>query len=384
MNIAFIPVRCGSKSIPFKNIKFFCVKPLVYWSLKAIEESTSIQKAVVATDCSEIKDVVLGFGFSKVEVFDRSSKNASDNSSTESVLLEYFGVTSYINEDYLFLVQATSPWTHFSDFDNALSQLIVSRKDSLLTCARVKRFFWNNNSRPINYDYINRPRRQDFIGQLVENGAFYINKIGNIVSNGNRLSGEISIYEMPEYTYIELDEKDDWPLAEALMRKYIILVKKTVDIKLFLSDVDGTLTDAGMYYDNQGGELKKFNTHDGMGFEILRNMGLKTGIVTSEDTEIVSRRAKKLNVDYLYQGVGGLSKLHIVKEICQQEEISLNQVAYIGDDVNCKELLQSVGVSACPSNAVTEIKSIPSIVHMKKSGGNGAVREFIEYIIKLI
>jgi len=222
MNIAFVPVRCGSKSIPFKNIKFFCGKPLIYWSLKAIEESISIQKAIVATDCADIKNIVLEFGFSKVEVFDRSRENAADTSSTESVLLEYLGATDYNNKDYLFLVQATSPLIQSSDFDNALSQLIDSRKDSLLTCARVKRFFWADNAKPINYDYTNRPRRQDFIGQLVENGSFYINQIGNIVKNKNRLSGEIAIYEMPEYTYIELDEQDDWLLAEALMRKYIL------------------------------------------------------------------------------------------------------------------------------------------------------------------
>lgn len=381
MNIAFVPVRCGSKSIPFKNIKFFCGKPLIYWSLKAIEESISIQKAIVATDCADIKNIILEFGFFKVEIFDRSRENASDKSSTESVLLEYLGTTDYNNKDYLFLVQATAPLIQSLDFDNALSQLIDSRKDSLLTCARVKRFFWSDNSKPINYDYANRPRRQDFIGQLVENGSFYINQIGNIVKNKNRLSGEIAIYEMPEYTYIELDEQDDWPLAEALMRKYMLPDRKISDIKLFLSDVDGTLTDAGMYYDNQGNELKRFNTHDGMGFEILRNAGLKIGIVTSEDTEIVARRAKKLKVDYLYQGLNGQSKLYTVKEICQQEGVSLSQVAYIGDDINCKELLQSVGVAACPLNAVTEIKSIPGIVHMKKNGGDGAVREFIEYLI---
>jgi len=222
MNIAFVPVRCGSKSIPFKNIKLFCGKPLVYWSLKAVEKSNTIQKTIVATDCEDIKNIILEFGFSKVEVFDRNKENSSDSSTTESVLLEYLNTKNYNPKDYLFLVQATSPFTQFYDFDNAFLQLVDSKKDSLLTCARVKRFFWDDFGNPINYDYVNRPRRQDFFGQLVENGSFYINQIGNIMSNNNRLSGEITIYEMPEFTYIEIDEHDDWIIAEAIMKKNIL------------------------------------------------------------------------------------------------------------------------------------------------------------------
>jgi N-acylneuraminate cytidylyltransferase len=118
---------------------------------------------------------------------------------------------------------------------------------------RTKRFFWNENGTPINYDYKNRPRRQDFDGMLMENGAFYISSIGNIKKYKNRLSGKIAIYEMPEYTAIEIDEEDDWIIAEKLMQKYILQPKKSSKkIKLFLSDVDGTLTDAGMYYGNNG------------------------------------------------------------------------------------------------------------------------------------
>lgn len=149
-----------------------------------------------------------------------------------------------------------------------------------------------------------------------------------------------------------------------------------------MSDVDGTLTDAGMYYDVNGNELKKFNTHDGKGFELLRNAGLKTGILTSENTKIVENRAKKLKVDYLYQGVGYKGKLEVAKEICKKEQISLDEVAYIGDDVNCKELLSNVGIAACPSNAISEIKEMYNIINLNKSGGNGAVREFIDLLMK--
>lgn len=152
-------------------------------------------------------------------------------------------------------------------------------------------------------------------------------------------------------------------------------------IKLFLSDVDGVMTDAGMYYTESGDEFKKFNTHDGMGFRLLRESGIKTGIVTSENTKIVERRAEKLKVDYLYQGKRDGGKLAAAKEICQMEGFSLAEVAYIGDDINCYDLLEQVGLAACPANAVAKVKAIPGIIQLSKSGGDGAVREFAEIIL---
>jgi len=382
MNIAFIPIRCGSKSIPFKNIKEFCGKPLVYWVLEALQNSTNIDQIFVATDCQEIKLVVNDFRFDKVKVYDRESKNANDTASTESVMLEFITKHNFDKDDLFLLVQATSPLTQTKDFDEALETLKNRNADSLLTCVRTKRFYWNNDGKPYNYDYKNRPRRQDFDGMLMENGAFYISTIENIIKEQNRLGGKIAIYEMEEFTAIELDEEDDWIIAEKLMYKHILSKRPKPNIKLFLSDVDGTLTDAGMYYGENGEEFKKFNTHDGKGFELLRKAGIKTGIITSENTKIVANRAKKLKVDYLYQGLEHKDKLQIVKEICQKENISLNEVAYIGDDINCKELLQSVGLAACPANALDEIKNIPNIIKLSKKGGDGAVREFVSRVVK--
>nr|WP_289030238.1 HAD-IIIA family hydrolase [uncultured Algoriphagus sp.] len=152
-------------------------------------------------------------------------------------------------------------------------------------------------------------------------------------------------------------------------------------MKLVVSDVDGVLTDAGMYYSESGEELKKFNTHDGMGFELLRKAGIKTGIITSEKTQLVERRAQKLKVDYLYQGKRDGGKLEAVKEICKIEKISLQEVAYIGDDLNCIDLLKAVGLPGCPKDSVSAVKSIPRIQIMSTDGGKGAFREFAEYIL---
>lgn len=382
MVIAFIPVRGGSKSIPLKNIKLFCGKPLVCWNIEALEKCSLVDQIVVATDSDEIETVVYNQHYSKTQIYRRSSANATDTSSTESVMLEYINSVGLKQDVVFMLVQATSPLTQTIHFTEALLKFREEEYDSILTCVRNYRFFWSENGTSKNYDYLKRPRRQDFKGELMENGAFYINTVKGILSNNNRLGGKIGIYEMPEYTAIEIDEPDDWMLLEDLMRKRVLNEDRTHNsIKLFLSDVDGTLTDGGMYYSETGDEQKKFNTRDGMGFQLLREAGIKTGIITSENTKIVSNRVAKLKIDYLCQGSVAGGKLECVKKICSDLNIGLEEVAYIGDDVNCYNLLSSVGLKACPQDACEIIKNIPGIQIMTKKGGEGCVREFITRIL---
>lgn len=161
-----------------------------------------------------------------------------------------------------------------------------------------------------------------------------------------------------------------------------VSTKEIPQIKLFLTDVDGVLTDAGMYYTESGDEMKKFNTHDGMGLQLIRSKGIKTGIITSENTMMVERRFQKLKLDYLYQGKREGGKLSSALEICEKEGISIKEVAYIGDDINCFDLLSAVGLAACPANALDAVKNIPNIFQMSKNGGEGCVREFVEMIIR--
>jgi N-acylneuraminate cytidylyltransferase len=297
-------------------------------------------------------------------------------------MLEYIQKRKLPHNEIFMLVQATSPLTETHHFEEAFALFSNSHFDSLLTCVRNYRFFWNANGTSKNYDYKNRPRRQDFPGELMENGAFYINTVENILKDGNRLSGKIGIYEMPEYTASEIDEPDDWAILENLMQKYVLHKQQPQKkIKLFLSDVDGVLTDGGMFYSENGDELKKFNTRDGMAFQLLREAGIKTGIITSENTRIVENRGKKLKIDYLSQGKRNGGKLLTAIDICKKEGVSLDEVAYIGDDINCFDLLSAVGFAACPSDAMHKIKEIPDIFVLQKKGGEGAVREFVELLL---
>lgn len=382
--IAFIPVRGGSKSIPLKNIKPLCGKPLVCWNIEALEACPQVDEVIVATDSDEIWKTVECRAYKKTTLYRRSAENACDTASTESVMLEYIKYANLPDYDIFMLVQATSPLTEAVHFSEALQKYKDGEYDSVLTCVRNYRFFWNEDGSSMNYDYMNRPRRQNFSGMLMENGAFYINTVGNILLNGNRLGGKIGIYEMPEYTATEIDEPDDWMILEKLMRKYKSDFQKPADkpvIKLFITDIDGTLTDGGMYYSENGDELKKFNTRDGMGLQMLREVGIKTAIITSEDRQLNQRRAKKLKVDYIRQGKVNGGKVSVAEEIVKEMGITMQEVAYIGDDINCVELLSRVGFAACPADACDRVKSIPGIVVMTRNGGAGCVREFCEKFI---
>ncbi|MGE3153724.1 MAG: KdsC family phosphatase [Nitrospiraceae bacterium] len=149
-------------------------------------------------------------------------------------------------------------------------------------------------------------------------------------------------------------------------------------IRLVATDVDGVLTDAGMYYTESGDELKKFNTRDGMGIKLLQKAGLITAIVTQERTKLVARRADKLTIPELHQGV--MDKLSCLREMALKYGLTLKEVAYIGDDVNDLEALRAVGLSAAPADAMPAIRKAVRYVCRQK-GGEGALREIADLIL---
>jgi 3-deoxy-D-manno-octulosonate 8-phosphate phosphatase (KDO 8-P phosphatase) len=148
-----------------------------------------------------------------------------------------------------------------------------------------------------------------------------------------------------------------------------------MNIKLFLTDIDGVWTDGGMYYDNSGNELKRFNTSDSAGVLMLRAVNIPTGIISGEDNQIIKRRAEKLRITILHSGIR--NKLACAEAIARELNINLSQIAYIGDDLNDMDLLQKVGVSAAPADAPSYVQSLVTW-KLTKKGGDGVFREFAE------
>lgn len=390
MNVAFIPVRGGSKSVPLKNIKSMCGKPLVYWTVKAACQCKYVDVVYIATDSRLIKEIIESFCsgeevevFSKVRVIDRSAESATDTASTEFVMLEFARNYDF---DNIVLIQATSPMLKADDLNGGFELFHMPGTDSVLSVVRQYRFLWeeniDGNVTPQNYDIFQRPRRQDFRGYLLENGAFYISAKKDLIKYQNRISGNIKAYEMHEESAFEIDEPNDWIVVESLLREreiHIDAVKKIQEIKMFLTDCDGCLTDAGMYYSEHGDEIKKFNARDGMAFAMLRSKNIITGMITSESVNLNHRRANKLNMDIIEDGCK--DKVSAVKRICENKGVSLENVIYIGDDINDLEVIKMVGYGCCPADAVSSVKEVADYV-CHANGGHGVIREVAELILK--
>ncbi|WP_205600706.1 acylneuraminate cytidylyltransferase [Gracilibacillus sp. YIM 98692] len=380
--VAFIPLRGKSKSIPLKNVKKINGRPLVYWVLDAAVNCEKIDKVVVATDSNEIKYTVNQYGSDKIMVIGRSKDVSTDSASTESVMLEF--ASNYYFEDIV-LVQATSPLLTSRDLNKGIEKYSHVTIDSVLSVVRQKRFIWeksNLTAKPVNYDPLNRPRRQEFDGFLVENGAFYITSRNRLLKTKCRISGNVATVELREESYYEIDEPNDWILVENLLKRTTGQKscgnEKIRNIKCLLADCDGVLTDGGMYYSETGHELKKFNTKDGMGFKLLQEKGLKTGIITGENIELVKRRAAKMKVDIVYLGIK--NKMKILDEMCGKFDLSYDEIAYIGDDINDLEVIKAVGFGCTVNDGIESVKDAADYV-TKVDGGKGAIREVAEILL---
>ena len=151
------------------------------------------------------------------------------------------------------------------------------------------------------------------------------------------------------------------------------------NIKLVATDIDGVWTDAKMHYTEEGDYIKSFSTYDGMGVQLLRENNIDTVIITSENSNIVLQRAKKLKIRDVT--IGEKNKLERIKKICSDKKIDLSEVAYIGDDINDIEVLKAVGFSALTSNSPIKEKIRVDYITTRK-GGDGAFREFVDLILE--
>jgi YrbI family 3-deoxy-D-manno-octulosonate 8-phosphate phosphatase len=166
-----------------------------------------------------------------------------------------------------------------------------------------------------------------------------------------------------------------------LSKPEIFNLEKIRKIKLVLTDIDGVWTDGGLYYTKDGMIMKRFNVKDGMGVNRLRERGIETGIVSGDSSEVITIRGQRLKLDLIYIGVR--DKKQALDEICGLRNLKYENIAFIGDDVNDIEILQNAGLTAAPADAMDEIIEMVDYV-CKRRGGDGAFREFVEFILQTI
>ena len=288
--------------------------------------------------------------------------------------------SAQINHDYavLCLLQATSPLTLAADINTALDKIIIEKYDSALTVVNTHRFTWNSDGTPQNYDVFNRPRRQDFEGLLIENGAVYATQKELFLASKNRVSGTIGLVKMPEETLMEIDSLSDWGIVENLLMERQKEMKCHQRIDYLVLDVDGVFTDGGVYYSKEGEMSKKFDMRDGMGLEILRENNVEVITLTSENSALVVQRMLKLQIKDAFFGVK--DKYSFLKQFLTVKNSSFGAVAYVGDDVNDLACLCTVGWSFTPANATSIVKQNVDFT-LTHSSADGAIREVCEWIM---
>ncbi len=379
-SVAIIPLRAGSKGIPNKNKLKILGRPLFSWVLTEAIFS-KLDEIYVFTDDKYISDFVQNEykWLKKVKVINRSEESATDTSSTEFSMIELAEKINY-NFDIYCLLQATSPLTQRNNINEALDKISDKICDSVLSVVETKRFIWSSNGENLNYDYLNRPRRQEFNGMLVENGAVYATTKDSFIKTKNRLGGKIQPIEMPEDTLVEIDEKTDFLIVEQLIKNRLANSKGAIGkISTLCLDVDGVFTDATISVSAEGEFSKTFSYRDGMGLEKLRDIGLKVIVLTSEKSGIVKQRMKKLNITDTYVGIK--DKYTFLENLCIDSTIERNEIAYLGDDINDLANIASCGMGMCPYDAEMEVQANADYV-LKNKGGKRVIREACEFILK--
>ena len=220
--IAVIPARGGSKGIPKKNIKDFCGRPLIAWSILHAVNSSQVDAVYVTSDSEEILEIAKHYGAKTIK---RPAEISGDTSPSESALrhaLEAIGADPTV----VIMLQPTSPLRKPDDINRALGQFFSEGWDSCFSGAELEDFLiWRRNKDkqliPVNYDYKNRGRRQDRDVEFVENGSIYIFKRELFMKTGNRLGGQIGVSLMDFWQSFEIDQPKDWEFLEFFFKKYL-------------------------------------------------------------------------------------------------------------------------------------------------------------------
>ena len=376
---AIIPLRKESKGIPGKNKKKMLGRPLFSWVLTEAVFS-NLDEVYVFTDDQEIIDYIQKeyHWTAKVKTLLRSAENATDTASTESAMLEF---TAQLQNSFeiLCLLQATSPMTMAADINAVLDKIEIEKYDSALTVVNSHRFTWNTDGTSQNYDVFHRPRRQDFEGLLIENGAVYATTKQAFLETKNRVSGKIGLVPMSESSLVEIDSVTDWKIVEELLAARLKKAKKHQRIDYLVLDVDGVFTDGKVAYSTEGELTKVFDMRDGMGLEILRQNQVEVVVITSENSALVAQRMQKLQIEYTFLVVK--DKYAFLQYFAKERNTSFAAMAYIGDDVNDLANICSVGWSFAPANA-TEIARQNADYLLTNNSAEGAIREACEWIIK--
>jgi len=381
-----ILARGGSKGIPGKNIRNFCGKPLLAWTILQAKAARLVSEVFVSSDAPEILKVAKDYG---ARTIFRPKDLSTDQATSESGWLH---ALKYIRSETLgapkatVALQATSPLREPKDIDEAIAFFQKKAADSLFSATKMDDItLWKQQGTSLSavtYDPNHRGRRQDRPPYLLENGSIYIFKNTFFQRSSNRLGGRLVTFNQPFWKSLEIDDAESFGLCELvfanrLLQKSISLLPKRP--KLIVYDFDGVMTNNRALITETGVEAVWINRSDGWAIESLRKAGIRQLIISTEKNPVVSARAKKLQIEVI-QGTN--DKIKTLQKICSSAKIPLSKVLFIGNDLNDLPAIKKVGLAIAPQDGHPEVLKNCHFVTRAK-GGEGVVREIAELLLCL-
>ncbi|XP_010867452.4 N-acylneuraminate cytidylyltransferase A isoform X2 [Esox lucius] len=382
---ALILARGGSKGIRLKNIKMLAGVPLIGWVLRAALDSKQFNSVWVSTDHDEIEKVATTWG---AQVHRRSPEVSKDSTCSLDAIQEF--AKNHKEVDVVCNIQATSPCLHPSHLKEALELITKQGFESVFSVVRRHHFRWQEVNiggfevtKPLNLDPRKRPRRQDWAGELCENGSFYFTT-RRLIEEGQIQGGKCAYYEMlPEYS-VDIDVDIDWPVAEQRVLRFGYFGQDKLEVvRLLLCKISGCLTDGCFPISASGPEMVTVNEKDINGIRMLKQEEVDVILISSNEDLLPKGLAEKLSnmtdcqVIKLEKDIQGE-----VKAIMDSRKLDWKEVAYMGNDVQDVECLNLAGLSAVPTDApVVALNAAKYSCH--SAAGKGAVREFADHILLL-
>uniref|UniRef100_A0A3B1JBQ4 N-acylneuraminate cytidylyltransferase n=1 Tax=Astyanax mexicanus TaxID=7994 RepID=A0A3B1JBQ4_ASTMX len=382
---AVILARGGSKGIPLKNIKMLAGVPLIGWVIRAAQDSGVFHSIWVSTDHEEIERVAKKWG---AQVHRRSPEVSKDTSTSLETLQEFSRLNPDV--DIICNIQATSPCLHPCHLKQAVEMMTEQGYDSVFSVVRRHHFRWqevkkreNTFTKPLNLDPSRRPRRQDWDGELCENGSFYF-ATKELVGNGLLQGGRMAYFEMlPEYS-VDIDVDIDWPVAEQRVLRFGYFGKDQPElVRLLLCNVSGCLTDGRLHMSVGGLEMVSIHNRDLAGIRMLKNEGMEVILISSSDNPIPVALADKLSQQTKCELRHFKEQRQVeVERLIVEKNLGWKEVAYLGNDVPDVDCLNLAGISAVPMDSPMVVLNAANYTCQSRAG-HGALREFIEHILQL-
>ncbi|XP_032440185.1 N-acylneuraminate cytidylyltransferase-like [Xiphophorus hellerii] len=418
--VALILARGGSKGIPLKNIKPLAGVPLIGWVLRAAIDSGEFDSVWVSTDHDEIEKVAKSWG---AKVHRRSKEVSRDDSTSLETIQEFLKENPKVA--VVCNIQATSPCLHPSHIKKALKKITEDGYDSVFSVVRRYQFRWKEVEKgsdectePENLDPAKRPRRQDWNGELIENGSFYFATRDLIMKEGRLQGGRVAYFEMEPEHSVDIDVDIDWPVAEQRVLRYGYFGQ---GVSLMFCEVSGCLTDGRVHLsgsldrpgvsfaggpcdtdsgvvsasvsDSEASSAKgSIHSRDTEGFSVsihsrdtaglrkLQKNDLKVVLLISEEDVLRQMRFKLKMMTDCEVMVVGKDPLKDVQSMVEKEKLDWKDVAYMGCDAVSASCLHLAGLSAAPADAHPDAIRAGKFA-CKQGGGAGAVWEFVEHVL---